>query len=367
MVRVLAITFLLILLALGTVGGCGGNDDMDVVDDTPGDTTNPPDPPGEPTNPPDDGDTNDTEPIGIDDVVELTDGFGLVDTNTDLRLKDPSNGSMITELAGSHAVLFEELSRVADCPLCLIGFDTYKNHINARFWYQTSLGTIPNSDYNDGTFSGDDAIRLHAAVTLMSWALSERMNELLSCAVSNARSLIPERYNVPFSLVSQLDAAKLREDFLLAFFPAEPSTTHISIGAFDNDASNGAITLGVTWSRPLDSRPQEAQDLSNIQNLDSVLIGINQNVSTDADKILTLGRSAGNIFHELLHNFGFGHNTNDLSSYKDRTIAILAIEDCMCNLVRDRVIEGNLDGLTPGTLWLQPMNLGPELPCRDSQ
>jgi hypothetical protein len=246
-----------------------------------------------------------------------------------------------------------------------VGFNTYKNYVNATFWYQSAGGGWSGEGYIDGAFTGDSAILLHASVTLMTWVLAERMDDLMSCAASKTVLEIPSRYVFTdgYTLVPGFDTQKLKRDLEAMFFFGIPFSTHIAIGAFNNPAKDGGIKLGVTWSEPLDSRPQNEKDLSNITSLGSVLIGINHNVHSDALNLLTLGTSAGSIFHEILHNFGFDHGDNKLSSYKDRTKALFALEDCMCNIVRERVNQGNLNSLKPGTVWVQPSTLGEQEGC----
>jgi hypothetical protein len=312
----------------------------------------------------------------VDEVIDLqTGGFGLVDLDgVQIALRSPSSGNKVTELAGAHAAKFKDLSTVADCPLCLVGYATYNNYVNATFWYQSDLGAWSTTDYNDGNFSGTTAGLLHNAVTMMSWALKYRMDELMSCAAGKAQVDIPNRYNT--GLINGLVTDTLKRDLNYTFFFPEPFSVHIAIGGFNNptkvekDSSGNIISrttnLGVTWSRVLDSRPERSlvtEDLPDFIKTDnSVLIGINQNVHSDAG--FTLGTSAGNIFHELLHNFGFNHGDNELSSYADRSKALFALEDCMCKIVKNRVEAGNLPPDLRGVQWLGG-NPPAEKKCRD--
>jgi hypothetical protein len=287
----------------------------------------------------------------------------------ELRLADPSNNQSVMALEGPRAPYFRDLDGAACMGgFCLVGATDYRAVTHGvTFWYQAAGsgdedaeeadGTV--TTYYDGAFGrpSDGLARLlHGQVTLMTWALNRKIDELMSCATQRTTRSIPDNYRFSNGI---LNTQRLKQDLRCTFNLPTTSlaTNHIAIGAFNNPSDDGGITLGLTWSRPLDTVPGDpgtVRDLSRVcdPEINSFLIGINLNVSLESQELLTLGTGAASIFHELLHNFGFHHfsggqRSNDASAYTDRSQAILALEDCMCNLVRNRVLEGNLSELSP--------------------
>lgn len=309
------------------------------------------------------------QPVFVDLVIDRPtqpdnySDLNLIYYDTPLRLDFPEVDKVLN-LAGDPASALTNFKEDDPCSdsFCLFPIEAPRLYVTADFWYQSGLiddyqgggdEVIHYLEYLDGIYEVESLDRLKGATTLISWALKDKMDDLMSCASLNASLDIPERYQSQNT--DKLDVDKLRNDLTSFFWPTDNRTSHIAIGAFEKPSINNSITRGVTYSNVLDVimgpfylpifgktylhrnesnyTKYELPQILQSSATNSTLIAINTNVHEDADFELNIW--AGVIFHEILHNFGFDHE-----EYKDRKRAILALQDCMCNVVSDKIKSG---------------------------
>jgi hypothetical protein len=272
-------------------------------------------------------------PVFVDEIIDLPlpdgDGPNLQLTgNSSSFLALPTN-SQPNSLSGSNASVFRRLPGTGSGLLN----DSFTNQSSVIFWYQAKTGAFTDDQYQDWYFSGKQIHRLTDATTLMTWVLNHKMDDLMSCAYGNTRDDIPGTYRIYGLTGIGLNTTQLQLDLKRLF--SSNNNIHVAIGAFNNEQNlDGSYTRGVTWSRPLDSRPTGAEDLTTVNVLSSVLIGVNLNANFVVQTYMSVDVMAGVLFHEILHNFAFHHTksgsqSNDLEVYRTRSKAILALQDCM--------------------------------------
>jgi|GEM_PF-2886350 len=277
----------------------------------------------------DPNETNNTvslNPEWLTDNVIDNSGFSLAgETSNDLCL---SNNNGRIQLGCNNAPVFEELERLNDCPLCLTGNfpRSYKEFSSTTFWYQSKLGgrdsnlsnlnSNPNDNpTSDDALTGNVASKIYQGVTLMTRVMKESEIDLLRCSAQNAKSQIPQKYTYSSGGNSNLDfvvtpLASDLENLIMS------SRNHIAIGGYRQSIGGGKNSSGAfTYSSPL----------STIGTTKLIALSVNTVDVQNSEP----NRVAAVIFHELLHNLGFGHTSNDPSSYRNRSVAILAMEDCM--------------------------------------
>jgi len=170
---------------------------------------------------------------------------------------------------------------------------------------------------SDAYFTPDRADKLYQGTAIMARVLKERERDLFLCAADRTRSQIPARYIG--SVSSRAGRYILENNPILGDVRELMSErSYIAIGAYEQSLSPEKNASGAfTYSQPL----------ARVQSTNSKLLGLSFNVNY-LDRISPQG-VASVLFHELMHNLGFGHTSNDPESYKDRSVAILALEDCM--------------------------------------
>jgi hypothetical protein len=147
----------------------------------------------------------------------------------------------------------------------------------------------------------------------MTRVVKESKTDLMICASREAKRQIPQRYSDDSSGSVRLNVSSFIDNFeSLVMF----SNNYIVIGGYRQPIGGGKNTSGAfTYSSPL----------STLGSANLIALSINTVDLANSDD----DRVAAVIFHELLHNMGFSHTSNDPSSYNDRSVAILALEDCM--------------------------------------
>ncbi|MCB9137058.1 MAG: SH3 domain-containing protein [Caldilineaceae bacterium] len=261
-----------------------------------------------------------TPPIFTDEIIPVPQpssdpGFGLVGRRGGYLSIEETSGKLVSDDAAS----FRRLT----------GFSV---GTTAEFYYQFQPTEYSHVKYPDGIYSGEQVEQLSRAVDSMLWVFDNRMDELMGCGVQNSANEIPGAYITANKL---LDGNKLAGHIDALFFSSKVSI--IAIGGFNKSQnSNGSYTRGVTFSGLLYPPSEPPHYLDEIPYLSGTLTGFNLNTNSVVWKYMAEDIMAGVIFHEILHNFDFGHNSNDLSSYKDRSKAILALQDCMAEEVSNR-------------------------------
>lgn len=257
-----------------------------------------------------------------DDVINLDSGFSLTgSSDRDLCLVREKKGVVL----GCHnRNAFDALETVNTCVLCLTSpFQFSLSELTPTvIWYQNRTGgrdsNLQNLNSNpkanprfDNALTGENVAKVYLGTTRMYRVLGEQQRRinLLSCSVAKSRSQIPDKYRNPNGTLNSNIISDLRTTLF-------SQKTYIAIGGYEQQIGGGKDASGAfTYSKPL-------HKLEDYQ-----LFGLSLN--TNDVQTSNASYIASTIFHEILHNFGFGHTSNDPESYKDRSVAILAMEDCM--------------------------------------
>ena len=199
-------------------------------------------------------------------------------------------------LCGVNADLFSNLNDYT------WEYDTWKTiQPDFKVFIQSREGAVSQGDmsrFEDRAFDKNSAREIDNAVLALTWSLTECRDPILSLGYERAKSNIA----MPQEKLSVVIDELLQNT--------------LAIGGFYNPR-----VVGFTFSQIFHNNQHQ-------------LFAINM---VDAPR--SLDRSTGTLFHEILHNWGFSHNSNDPTAYKDRTKAILALQDAMQEFVRDVIME----------------------------
>ncbi|MFT4553141.1 MAG: hypothetical protein ACI9S8_001777 [Chlamydiales bacterium] len=198
-------------------------------------------------------------------------------------------------LCGENAAIFSSLKEYA------WEFDTWDAiQPDFKVFIQTEVGAVSQgnmSRFEDRAFDKKSARTIDNAILALTWSLTECRDPILSKGYERARSNIAMPQEKLSTVIDEL------------------LHNTLAIGGFYNPR-----VVGFTFSQIF-------------HNHDQQLFAIN---ILDAPR--DLDRITGTLFHEILHNWGFSHNSNDPTAYQDRTKAILALQDVMQEFVRDEIL-----------------------------
>lgn len=278
--------------------------------------------------------------------------LGLTGVNSsDLCLQNSDDHPELAWLSCNNSPVFTSFAYTSDSSV-IRRYGRYRDAASATFLYQYRLGGRDsnlsglNSDskfhpMSDTSFTPDQADKLYQGIAIMARILKGRERELFVCAANRTQSQIPSRYigsvgsshsstsiEVPFG--GNIDVPtgspiSPGERYIAGNNPILQDVrelmserSYIAIGAYEQSLSPGRNASGAfTYSQPL----------ARVQSTNSKLFGLSFNVN-DLD-LSSPQRVASVLFHELMHNLGFGHTSNDPQAYRNRGVAILALEDCM--------------------------------------
>lgn len=198
-------------------------------------------------------------------------------------------------LCGVNADLFSNLNEYA------WEYDTWKTvQPDFNVFIQTEIGAVSQGNmtrFEDRGFDKKSARVIDDALLSLTWSLTECREPILSRGYERAKSNIAMPQEKLSTVIDEL------------------LHNTLAIGGFYNPR-----VVGFTFSQIF-------------YNHDQQLFAINM---VDAPR--DLDRITGTLFHEILHNWGFSHNSNDPSAYQDRSKAILALQDSMQEFVRDEIL-----------------------------
>lgn len=202
------------------------------------------------------------------------------------------------ELIGRNAELFTDLDGYSR------GVKTWKAiQPDFNVYIQTKEGAYTSDNqtgaadiFKDSAFNKTMAAHIDDAILAFTWSLTEWRDGILDMGYFEAKKGI----------------ALNQSELSLAIGRFFKST--LAIGGFENNSTVHAA--GFTYGE-VDS--DGASKLYSINLL---------------SRQFSLDETVGYIFHEVLHNFGFMHGSNALDSYKDRSVAILALEDMMASFIQ---------------------------------
>jgi len=260
-------------------------------------------------------------------------GFGLTGVSgshgansSDLCLQNASN---VAWLSCNNSPVFTSFAYTSDSSI-VRRYGRYSDVASANFFYQYRLGGRDSNlsslnsrpgfhPTSDAFFTPDQADKLYQGMAIMARILKYRERELFVCAANRTQSQIPRRYiRTNSSILPGEQYIAGNNPILRDVRELMSERSYIAIGAYEQSLSPERFASGAfTYSQPL----------ARVQSTNSKLYGLSFNVN-DLDRS-SPQRVASVLFHELMHNLGFGHISNDPQAYTNRGVAILALEDCM--------------------------------------